>query len=177
MSSLRVLFGLYVGILLQGCGFQPLYESSQTPTQDHRIYVSPIKDREGQILRNRLQSFFPDTKGNRAPYKVDVTLNITKDELGFRRDETSRRTRLTLTAQYSLIKRATQEILLTQKTSLLTGYSAGSSSSFASLPLIVSEKDALKRALSQIAHDIHISILSFLRGGKQGRAEECEEAR
>jgi LPS-assembly lipoprotein len=131
--------------------------------QDHEVFISPIKDREGQILRNDLQDFFHSgAKTAHTPYLLTVTLEVDKGELGFRRDETSRRTRITLRAVYNLIDRRTQKSLLSQTASVVTGYSVGSSASFASLPLIISEKDAVKRGLSQLSHDIHISVSSFL---------------
>ncbi len=160
MLQIKAFFILTTFLVLQGCGFHPLYSPQ---TSKNSVFVAPIQDREGQILRNKLQHFFrTDTKKNQDSYRLNVSLKTTKGELGFRRDETSRRTRLTLIAQYTLTDTKTQKIILNQKTSVLTGYSVGSSSSFASLPLIVSEKDAIKRALAQLAHDIHISVASFL---------------
>lgn len=148
-------------ILLSGCGFQPLYPVDQK--RDIGVYVDPIQDREGQILRHHLQTLFSEkTKKSESPYVLTVSLTTHEEELGFRRDETSRRTRITLTAQYVLKNRETEEVLVQQEVSVLTGYSTGSKSSFASFPLIVSKSDSVKRGLSQLARDIHISIYSFL---------------
>lgn len=155
------IFSLFFAFLLQGCGFQPLYPVDRS--QDRAVYIASIQDREGQILRHHLQTLFSShMKQNQAPYALTVTLEKGDEELGFRRDETSRRTRITLKAQYSLVEKVSQKVLISQTVSVLTGYSVGSKSSFASLPLIVSEKDAVERALSQLARDIHISISSYL---------------
>lgn len=154
-------FFLFCLILLQGCGFQPLYPVDRH--QDRVVYIAPIKDREGQILRHHLQTLFTShVRQDEAPYALTVNLGKSEEELGFRRDETSRRTRITLQAQYSLVEKKSKKTLVAQTISVLTGYSVGSKSSFASLPLIVSEKDAVERALSQLARDIHISISSYL---------------
>lgn len=172
MLQIRVRTFLFVlgCLVLQSCGFHPLYETEKS--QNNEVYISPIKDREGQILRNDLQSFFRSgAKTAQTPYVLKVTLEILKGELGFRRDETSRRTRITLRATYKLIDRSSQQELLSQATSVLTGYSVGSSSSFASFPLIISEKDAIKRGLSQLSHDIHISISSFLMSLKSSNVQ------
>ena len=157
--------------MIQGCGFRPLYETENK--QHHKVYIIPIKDREGQILRNELQkTFFSGAKTPQTPYLLKVDLEILKSELGFRRDETSRRIRLTLKATYHLIDRSTKNTLLSQTSSVLTGYSVGSSSSFASLPLIVSEKDAVKRGLAQLSHDIHLLVSSFLISLKEKSSGE-----
>lgn len=165
------ILSLFFVFLLQACGFQPLYPVDRD--QGYAVYISQIQDREGQLLRHHLQTLFSSHfKKDDAPYTLTVALEKSEEELGFRRDETSRRTRITLQAKYSLIEKASQKVLISQTVSVLTGYSVGSKSSFASLPLIVSEKDAIERALSQLARDIHISISSYLVSSQEANHSE-----
>ena len=62
---------LLVFLLLSGCGFHPMYSTSNTD-----IYVAPIKSGANGIeLRNSLNAKFGGQKDATAPYTLDIVLS------------------------------------------------------------------------------------------------------
>jgi len=108
----RAVLALSCGIVLTGCGFQPVYmpTASGKPGPAQRelaaINVSLIPDRPGMLLRQALQERF-EGSGDVTPrhYDLAVTFWISGQGLGIQEDSTITRIRLigranwTLTAQ------------------------------------------------------------------------------
>ncbi len=92
-----------------GCGFSPLYgtrgiaASSQVVDALAKVIIRPLPDREGmklrQVLREQLQ---PEGLAANPLYDLEVTLSKRVEELGIRKDATSSRANLNLSASFYL---------------------------------------------------------------------------
>ena len=99
------------GVALAGCGFTPMYASSDTP-EGHAvdqsmasIRIRPIADHDGvklrQILREGLE---PEGPNGHTLYDLDVQMRAVTQNLGVRRDATSSRANLIYTARFALLQ-------------------------------------------------------------------------
>lgn len=151
---------LTLGLLfaLAACGFQPLYGtrtgSGEAVSADlAAIAVSPIEDRQGQQLRNfLLDRLTPAGKSGRSLYTLDVVLTRTVTELGYRKDETTTRAQITITADFIL--KEGDKTRLHNASRAVASYNI-LEARFAS---VMAERDAETRALRQIADDIRTRL-------------------
>lgn len=147
--------------LLSACGFQPLYgdrttNSQTTPTDDplKDVRIVLIEDREGQILRNFLIDRFQPTGSNL--YTLQTKLNIDEQDLGIASDSTTTRSRVVVTARFTLS--------YGERTHEFASRSAGSFSTVQSdYGTLVARQDATRRSLREIADEAKIRIGAFLR--------------
>jgi len=152
--------------LLSGCGFRPLYLKDKQDPQPElaTIEVSPIINREGQILRNLLQTrLTPKGQPVHPAFVLDVFVSFSIKNVGTLRNDRTTRALLTTSAIYSL--RRKQDLV-----EIYNGNSYASSdydildSDFATL---VAEKDALQHSMEAIAQDIKLRV-SFLLSDDPG---------
>ena len=113
----RLLAAIAVAALLAGCGFRPLYgtagENRQVAAQLAQIRIQTIPDRTGQKLRNfLLDRLNPNGQPAQPLYYLQVTINVSRTDLGIERDETATRALLVLTANYQLINRTRKVVLV-----------------------------------------------------------------
>jgi LPS-assembly lipoprotein len=94
---------------LGGCGFRPIYAESapgaaaDTPAGDlAATRVGLIADREGQLLRRALVRRLGSDRGAPARYSLAVTLELRRDQVAIRQDQTETRNRITAIATYEL---------------------------------------------------------------------------
>jgi len=107
-SADRLLRALVVGLLLltAGCGFRPLYgeDAGGTAVQGlNETRVERIPDREGQLLRTRLELLFGSGKAP-ARYALNVDLSTNVRDVAIRRDETATRRNIIARADYALVR-------------------------------------------------------------------------
>jgi LPS-assembly lipoprotein len=156
---------------LGACGFSPLYakrtqkdmgyswawqknvKTSFVRDELAKIYIKPIADRVGQVLRNELKDLI-NTKG--APVNSDYVLYVTlEDSLirqGLQSDDTATRETIFYTASYNLKQK--QNVLLSGETRSEVGYNL-LENPYAS---VSSVNDAKKRAAKILAKDIAIRL-------------------
>ena len=154
---------LFLG-LLAGCGFQPLYGSKSDTllTGDDpltRVSIARIEDREGQILRNFLiDRFQPD--GSKQ-YRLTTALSIVEEDLGVAADSTTTRSRVIVTAVFTLTYGKQQHSFSSR--------SAGSYSTVQSdYGTLVARQNATERSLRDIADTARVRISAFLRRLENG---------
>jgi len=108
-----------LGGALTGCGFQPVY----MPTQSGKagiaqrelasVYVGPIGERPGQLLRQALQERFGNDSGTPAAYDLTVTYGIAGEGIAIEANNLATRLRLSGNATYTLIARDAKRTVLT----------------------------------------------------------------
>ena len=160
----RSIIALWSVTFLNGCGFEPLYAPmTRASVQDLGVKIDPIPDREGQLMRNALFALFqPHGLVVNPAYQLKTKISFDQADLGFRRDETASRTRITATTEFQLINLQTQKVIHKGKLKATTAYTVGPQVTSAALPLIVSEKDSKKRLVQQLATDIHRDIATYV---------------
>ncbi len=163
MSFINSILVLAGALYVSSCGFSPLYGPQSSNEETAQIKVDLIPDRPGQMLRNYLLDIFnPYGKPTFFAYRLQAVPTITKEEFGFRRDATSKRTRLTATIDFTLFDTSTGKPLYQDKVEINSGFSVGSKAETASLPQVVSEEDAIRRSLEQGAREVKLLITSYL---------------
>jgi LPS-assembly lipoprotein len=165
------------GLLLAGCGFQPLYGDRATdtagpggaPAAMAAIEVGVIAERDGQILRGLLiEALNPDGRPVEPAYRLTVTLSVSSGSIGISRDNEVIRAASSGTAAIVLSRLDGPPTLAPGETdpwpfqrrlSATSAYNI-QDDEFANL---VAEEGAREEVLQQLANDIRTQIALFLR--------------
>ena len=158
----RLLAAIAVAALLAGCGFRPLYgttgENRQVAAQLAQIRIQTMPDRTGQKLRNfLLDRLNPNGQPAQPLYYLQVTINVSRTDLGIERDETATRALLMMTANYQLIDRARKVVLVEGSTQSTNSFNIVASD-FATLS---AETDATERATREVSDDIKTRLALY----------------
>jgi LPS-assembly lipoprotein len=168
MTAFRIFCLVFVG-MLSACGFEPLYgpQSSQRPEvceQLAQIKVARIPDREGQILRNHLIDILSP---NGQPVFPAACLNVqlikTKVDVNVRKDGTAMRYKITLVANISLCDPETNQMFYTDRATVVNAYYIGGNTAVAAYSTVISERDAVKKALKLLAENIQLLLASYYK--------------
>ena len=163
--------GLIAGmaLLLAGCGFRPMYGSSDASTINpaadlSNFDVEIVPERTAQLVRNELlRNVPPATLGN-APYVLKLTAKATENTLLTTSDAATRQKRLRLEAEYVLLPRNGKKPLTSGKT-------------FADAPYVTTREhlaseharmQATRAAARKVAEDIRRRLAIFF-AQRQGR--------
>jgi len=165
IASRRIVLCSGLGLVvsgLSGCGFRPLYGTSgitgsaEVVEELSRIDIRPIPDRRGMALRQVLrEKLHINRQPNDTLYDLQVQLFVRTQELGVRKDSTTSRANLILTARFYLW-RGRKRLLVDSVQSIV---------SFNILDdqyaTIASESDAEDRALQAIAEEMKTRLAVF----------------
>ncbi|MFO1128905.1 MAG: LPS assembly lipoprotein LptE [Rhodospirillales bacterium] len=160
IATLAVALALGTG----GCGFHPLYAppsagdgadggADRAVADDlASISISPISNRQGQELRNRLDRLLhtPGTNGSPGKYVLNVALGEFQQSLAIRATGLATRTNLYMSATYNMVDSATGGAVLTGSSVAIASYDL-LDQDFATITAI---NDARTRTLERIAGDI-----------------------
>lgn len=159
---------LILAPVLAGCGFQPLYGSQggtrNLPADLAQIEIGAIPDRLGQQVRNNLlDQINPAGEPGAPDYHLDVKLDLNRQDLGYRKDESITRINLRLVASYQLKDSADKVIL------------AGAGRSIASFDVVqkdfstlTAERDGEERMAEDVANQIVMQLAAhFQEYGKR----------
>ena len=153
MSSFKVIFVIGTLLVLQACGFQPLYGggSQAASPEFNQIKVEAIPDRKGQILHNHLLTALnPKGRPLKPLYLLNTNLNEGSTSLAVRKSAFATRANLTVTANFNLIRTLNLESLYSGKSTITVSYNIHDSE----FSTLASQKDARSRALLEISHGI-----------------------
>lgn len=145
--------------LLTACGFKPLYgENELAPkvVEDlASVYVEPIPDRIGQLVRNELSHrMTPLGAPAEAKYTLKVKLEEERDDVAIRQDESITRVNYRLTAVFELTALDAETVLLVGNAWSMTAFDRVQSD-FAT---IVAQEDAQERLAKDVAEEIRTRI-------------------
>jgi LPS-assembly lipoprotein len=153
---------MLMALALGACGFHPLYGTIDgKPGIDmSSIYVKPIPERTGYVLRNDLLDLF-DSMGNPdgAKYRLEIELKTQRVALGFLENAQITRYNFYLTARYQLVSTTTSKPVKRGIARTITSYNVVSSP----YATVTAEKDAQDRAARDIAETIRTELAVFLR--------------
>lgn len=154
-------------LTLTGCGYQPLYgdRANAVTSEDLAlIYIAPIPDRNGQQLRNfLLEDLNAGGQPSRPIYTLTIGLNVVSTGVSLSRDTTTSRTSITTTARYSLSETASGKSLFSSTSRGTDAYDVLVSD----YGTLVSQDDAVKRALREVSSDMRTQIAVYFRGRKE----------
>jgi LPS-assembly lipoprotein len=162
--ALMVIAGM---LLLQGCGFEPLYGSA-TPmgtgvsTQLSTIYVEPISERVGYDLRNDLLDRLDGTtNAGTASYRLKLYVTELEEPVVFTPNTSITRYNYTLTAHYDLVARDATQPLKSGDVTAFAAYNVAASPYLYST--VAAQRDAKNRAANDIAERIRLELAVYLR--------------
>ncbi len=152
-----------VMVFVAGCGFEPLHGRQQSGSSVTSalslIYIPPIPDRLGQLLRIELANrLTPKGPPRVAAYALNVTISESKQSLGVRKDATATRANLIITANFVLIDAQASKNLLNGAVRSINSYNI-LDADFATLS---AESDARRRASRDLATEIQSRLSIFL---------------
>ena len=145
-------------VLIQACGFRPLYgdgtPGSATP-EFALIKVLPIPDRVGQQLRNHLLTAFnPKKRTGRSQFILKTNVNESITSLAVKKSAFATRANLTISANFQLSNSAGSQNIFSSKRSITVSYNI-LDSEFATL---MAEKNARQRAVRELSADIRTQL-------------------
>jgi len=161
--------GVALCLVLAACGFQPMHAPTSTITgaasasPTASVAVAPIPNRLGQVLRGELAGRLdPEGRQAASTYRLDVSLDESVRETGFRLDETATRRNIRLTARYRLLRQDSQETVLQGEVQTTN------SANILDQPYAteVSERDARERGARDLAAKIARHVSSVLTSGR-----------
>jgi len=154
-------------LLLQGCGFEPLYGDvspmgAGVSTTLSMIYVEPISERIGYDLRNDLLDRLDATSnaGN-ARYRLKLYITELEEPVVFQPNTSITRYNYTLTAHYDLVARDATQPLKSGDVTSFAAYNVAASPYLYST--VAAQRDAKTRAANDIAERIRIELAVYLR--------------
>lgn len=141
--------------LLGACGFQPLYGEhgprGGAGENLEQVSIANIQNRYGQQLRNNLiDRFYTTGYPAKTAYDLLVTMTAAEQKLAVRKDATSQRAQLDVTAPFRLVETASGKTLLSSSSRALIAYDVLDEQYGA----MATVNNAYDRALVQIADDI-----------------------
>jgi LPS-assembly lipoprotein len=161
----RVLIVLAAMLLLQACGFQPLYADNNNlgvSSTLSSIYVEPISDRVGYDLRNDLLDRLDATSSAQGSrYRLKLYLTELEEPVVFQPNTAITRYNYTLTAHYDLVAREGAEAVKSGDVTAFAAYNVAASPYLYST--VAAQRDAKNRAANDIAERIRIELAVFLR--------------
>ena len=158
MSLFKLTTVMAVLVVLQGCGFRPLYgdpSAGGSSAEFALIKVEPIKDRIGQRLRNHLRTALnPKPRTQKPRYLLKTKVTQSTSSLAVRKSAFATRANLKVTANFELLNAATAKPIFSAKRSTTVSYNI-LDSEYATL---AAEKDARIRAVRELSEDIRIQL-------------------
>ncbi len=150
-----------IATLLSGCGFRPM-NSPQGSGAGHpelaAISVTPIADRVGQLLHNRLLDLLnPRGRPVSPRYGLNIQLSESIEQIGFRKTELATRANLRLYAVYTLYDLTSRQTLVSNKQSVVSSYNILQ----ADYATLVAEEDARSTAARELADEIRVALAVY----------------
>lgn len=154
------------GAALAGCGFRPLYApagsgmAGPAAAETAAIYVPPVAERSGQLLRQALQQRFEGSgTGTAKKYELITNVSIFADAIAIQRDSSSSRVRLIGSAPWVLRTLSLEHPVLAQGSSrVLDGYNILNQQFFAA---DLENETATRRVAAALADQIALQVGSY----------------
>ena len=149
---------------MAACGFQPIYSQKNTGPVDvtQNIHIVTSQNRNHQILTNQLSELL-NIYGRpaRAEYKLLSAVEVTSSSIGQQDDSTTIRKTSKVSVKFTLVGQGRNADV--NETFTLRHMSSFSETQN-SYATYVSENDAIKSSLSEIAQSAKLRIALILRG-------------
>jgi len=150
----------FVGLILTGCAFHPMYGGGKLGPELASIYVEPVAERDGYELRNQLIDLLgSDGRQAGKTYTLRLTLAEESNGVALQNDATITRYDDTLTVKYVLTDAKGKQVTSGTQTSL-----ASYNTSNAPYSSLAVQQDSDRRAADDIADRIRMDLGAFFSG-------------
>jgi len=166
MSLSRFIFVVASVLLLEACGFSPLYSLkggnvSAVERKFALINIRPMKDRVGQQLHNRLEYLLqPRGRAEKPHYRLSAELSESRTSLSVSKTALATRANLIISSTFNLISVVDGKKRLGGSSNISVSYNI-LDSEFGTL---IAEKNARARAIQEIAEEIRLQLGAYFRG-------------
>ena len=169
--SLRAKLSLLILPLIAACGFQPMYgtdSATSNPELFAGVKISHIPGREGQLLREGLEDKMNPGGADPAHpiYRLEVSLRKSSGAIGVARDGTVSRYNLYLDSHYVLYRDADGIAVAEGNFRRVSSYNNLANAYFSTF---VSESDALKQGVRELAEDYSERLSTYLTSPDAGK--------
>lgn len=162
MKRAAVPFALLTALGFAACGFTPLYGTRGAVTSETvvaalaQVDVRPIAERRGMVLRQELNEKLHSAGTIATPrFDLQVRLATRTQELGVRKDSTTSRANLILTATFTLWDGTAR--LMRDRVQSTVSYNILDDQ----YATIASERDAESRAIRQVSEEIRTRLAVY----------------
>ncbi len=156
----KIILGCF--FVLSGCGFSPLYYSSQEgEVQTEQVLVAPIADYNGYMLKQRIENTLnPKSVSGPKNYILEVQLDspLLSDQ-SIQGDNFASRKKISLTAHYKLIDKKTSKVVLTSSTTALGAFNVF----YEPYTTYQAEKSQTEDLVQIVANNISLRIAAYLK--------------
>ncbi len=159
---------LALALALGGCGFHPLYSQAHENTQIRQqlsgVHVSPIDERNGQILYNALmERMHTDESVAQPRYRLQITLEENMGGINYQKNATASGGEMQISANWQLLDVTTGRRVDSGKFSTVDSVNF-LGPRYAS---VVAERDAERRILENLSDLITDRVAIYLTSHKQ----------
>ena len=166
----RYFLNLLIILLLNGCGFNSLYNASNhsnSYSQLATVQINQIPDRIGQQVRNELLNLLTPLGSPSMPrYTLHMSVKESKNSFAVQKNAFATRADIHLTANFVLRSLVPSKKLTSGAISTVSSYDIVSSD-FATL---AAEKNARERVVFQLSEEIRTRLaVYFVRQSKHSR--------
>jgi LPS-assembly lipoprotein len=166
-SPLKLILISGFGLLLSGCGFQPMYgdaslQATHTPLQGN-LAIDTMKGREGQILKAALEDIFnPEgIKFARPDYHLQISLTKNLVASVVKPDGTIQRYDVRYDSSFNLYQTGNPKPLLSGKLRRVGSYDVTTTAEFSTF---MADRDTAERTLKEMAEDYMLRLSGYFAG-------------
>lgn len=153
---------LVAALLLEGCGFHPLYADHGRSGFDAdlaSIKVNTIADRQGQLLAIALRDALNPTGAQVVTrYTLDVSLTSIREDIALRSDGTASRSEIAMTAKFVLKDAKANQAVLQGTTHSVSSYDVLNDN----YATVVASQNAEQRTMQEVGDDILVRLQLFM---------------
>lgn len=157
--------------VVSACGFQPLYGSTgdaNAIANFSEIRVAPAKDRIGQLFTNELKHLLnPLREPIKPTYRLTSKITESTTSLAVKKSSLATRANLIATVNYNLISTRNGHVVSSGSNKITVSYNIYS----AEYATLAAEKDARKRAVTELAQDTRLQLGAFFKNAAQTTAQ------
>lgn len=163
-------------MLVTACGFTPLYATDEgfLPQADEsiteemsKVYVAPIAEHSGQIMRQNLTSLLSGQRKSEKVYTLSVhNTESVISEQGYNSENIPTRITIGIRSDYTLSKNG--KILLSESTSAQSSYNVLQSG----YSTVMAKKALQKQLLAQLSQNIALRVSSFLKASLMNETDK-----
>jgi LPS-assembly lipoprotein len=156
-------FALALCLLIAACGFQPLYRNTNTltggSTSLQRVWIQTIPNESGVRLRNALvDRFYHNGSPQNPDYTLEVNLIEHQRGIVIERDDTTTRSQIVVSAQYTLRRKSDRTVIDTGTLRASSAYNILSSQ----YTTLVTMDQARVNALRDLADKMTLRLATIL---------------
>ena len=159
-----ILMGLY-SLCLIGCGWRPVYyQFDKNTEQTSMVEIAPVSNEDGRLLIQKLKDILnPQNEQVEKKYTLKIELSEhLNTEQGIIGDSTSTRATMRMSAQFKLIDKAKEAVLIDESTFAESSYNILT----LPYPTVMADEATRKRLLDVVAEQIGTRIAVFFAENK-----------